>query len=140
MTPDEYGVYIRDKIYPNESNATGLEGFGERGAILTFPSSPSRQYTPRAPLTPTEDGSTTILARVGVSLISVSQACENAESEIPDFDFEGLRESARKEWNELLGRFEVPAKDIEDEKDTAVLFYSSVSTSSILRHNITEHQ
>lgn len=104
--------------------------WGERGAILTFAtSSSSRAYAPRAPLAHVDGSSTTILARVGVSLISVAQACSNAESEIPDFDFNKVRERARSEWNELLGRFEVPVDDIERERDMAALFYSSVRSS-----------
>ncbi len=90
--------------------------WGEHGAILTFDNerseSPSQQPT-------------TILARVGVSFISDTQACQNAEDEIPDFDFERVRDDARNQWNELLGRFQIGAN--EGERDMAVLFYSSVS-------------
>ena len=79
--------------------------YGERGAIFTF-------------------DVRSVLARVGVSLISAEQACENAESEIPDFGFERVKDEARQTWNELLGNFEITARDRE--RDTAVLFYSSV--------------
>ena len=60
--------------------------------------------------------------RVGVSFISTDQACQTAEEEIPDLDFNRVRGVARSQWNELLGRFNVASED----RDTAVLFYSSV--------------
>ncbi|KAI0968250.1 alpha-1,2-mannosidase-like protein [Xylaria arbuscula] len=43
-----------------------------------------------------------ILARVGVSFISASQACENAEREIGDFDFSRVVAAAETEWREKL--------------------------------------
>ena len=44
----------------------------------------------------------------------------NAEAEIPDFDFDRVKEDARKEWAELLGRFEFETK--ESQREDAVLF------------------
>ena len=84
--------------------------YGDLGALVSFPSDPTSP--------------TTVLARVGVSLISAEQACKNAEEEIPDFDFERTEKKAKEEWNELLGRFHVQVED----RDTGVLFYSSVSS------------
>lgn len=46
--------------------------------------------------------SNTITARVGVSFISTSQACSNAEKEIPDFDFDGVQQAAMDAWSEKL--------------------------------------
>ncbi|KAF2766691.1 alpha-1,2-mannosidase [Teratosphaeria nubilosa] len=40
----------------------------------------------------------TIQARVGLSFISTSQACRNAEREIPDYDFARLKQSAINSW------------------------------------------
>jgi predicted alpha-1,2-mannosidase len=39
-----------------------------------------------------------ILARVGVSFMSVEQACGHAEREIPDFDFNGTYGAAQNAW------------------------------------------
>lgn len=80
------------------------------GALLTFNPSPT--------------GNTTILARVGVSFVSIAQACSNAESEIPDFDFDSVRQASFNEWNELLGRIQVDTTDVDSE--TVSLLYSSV--------------
>ena len=65
--------------------------------------------------------------RSGVSLISVKQACENAEIEIPDFDFINIANAARAQWNDLLGRVEVEIAP--GQEDLRVLFYSSVSSA-----------
>jgi putative alpha-1,2-mannosidase len=69
--------------------------------------------------------STSILVRVGVSLISTQQACSNAQSEIPDFNFEKVRANARAQWNDLLGRIQDDTTGVP--KETVQLFYSSVS-------------
>ena len=65
--------------------------------------------------------------RSGVSLISVKQACENAEIEIPDFDIINIANAARAQWNDLLGRVEVEIAP--GQEDLRVLFYSSVSAA-----------
>lgn len=43
-----------------------------------------------------------ILVRVGVSYISTDKACQNAESEIPDFDFDGTKAAAEDAWRNKL--------------------------------------
>ncbi|KAI0875709.1 glycoside hydrolase family 92 protein [Hypoxylon argillaceum] len=43
-----------------------------------------------------------VLARVGLSFISASQACENAEREISDFDFSRVVEAAEEAWRGKL--------------------------------------
>jgi putative alpha-1,2-mannosidase len=81
------------------------------GALLTFPG------LKRAP--------TDILVRSGVSLISAKQACDNAEAEIPDFDFTNVANAARAQWDDLLGRVQVEIAP--GQEDLRLLFYSSVS-------------
>lgn len=106
-----------------------LSGFtSELGALFTFPSN-----------------TTSVLVRTGVSFISSDQACSNAESEIPDFDFEATQAAARQAWNEVLGNVNVELFDVtvagsgnetvnavdagSDQEDLKVLLYSSVSAS-----------
>lgn len=81
------------------------------GGLLTFNPNPA--------------GDTAILARAGVSFISVDQACSNAEADIPDWNFDEIRQASWNAWNELLGRIKIDTTGVDDE--TAVLFYSSVS-------------
>lgn len=47
-------------------------------------------------------GERQILARVGVSFMSAQQACENAEREIPNFDFNQTLSHAETVWKEKL--------------------------------------
>ncbi|KAG1749718.1 glycoside hydrolase family 92 protein [Suillus paluster] len=100
QAPAEYGVWL--------GNAPG--------ALLTFPPS-------------SNSIDTTILARVGVSFISSDQACANAESEIPDFDFDGTVATARETWNELLSRIQVDTQGVD--KEFTELFYSSLYRTHI---------
>jgi putative alpha-1,2-mannosidase len=41
-------------------------------------------------------------ARTGISFISTEQACRNAESEIPDFDFAAVQLAAEEAWKDRL--------------------------------------
>ncbi|OCL08078.1 glycoside hydrolase family 92 protein [Glonium stellatum] len=76
---------------------------------------------------PTSKGQ--ILARVGLSLISVAQACTNAEREIPDFDFTGVLESAEDVWRDKLSVIEIEAGGASNALQTA--FWSGVYRSMI---------
>ena len=44
-------------------------------------------------------------------LVHLSCTSANAEAEIPDIDFDRVKEDARKEWAELLGRFGIEMKE-----------------------------
>ena len=70
-----------------------------------------------------------ILARVGVSFISTQQACNNAEKEIPNFNFHSVRYAARQAWQEKLNVVQVNAGGASDELQT--VFWSGVYRSMI---------
>ncbi|KAG2122899.1 glycosyl hydrolase family 92-domain-containing protein [Suillus bovinus] len=110
--PTEYGLWLGNTPVQNSTQANQLNsGFAsEMGALMTFPPSPNYIHT-------------TILARVGVSFISSGQACANAESEIPDFNFDKTVATAREAWNELLSRIQVDTQGVD--KEITELFYSS---------------
>ncbi|KAJ8474821.1 hypothetical protein ONZ51_g6967 [Trametes cubensis] len=115
--PKEYGAWLAD--FPVEQTVTITQLYtsftDQLGAMFTF--------------APNPNGTTSILARVGVSFISSEQACANAEAEIPDFDFEGVRSAARAEWSELLGRVQVNPSGVDPE--IVDLFYSSLYRTHI---------
>lgn len=71
---------------------------------------------------PDSDGQ--IIARVGVSFISVDQACSNGEKEIPDFDFDATLTAAENVWKEKLGVIQIDAGGASDELQT--VFWSGV--------------
>ncbi|KAK3067080.1 hypothetical protein LTS18_001319, partial [Coniosporium uncinatum] len=56
-----------------------------------------------------------ITVRVGVSFVSVAQACGNAEREIPDFDFDGVLQAAETTWKEKLDIISIDASGVSDE-------------------------
>jgi predicted alpha-1,2-mannosidase len=48
-----------------------------------------------------------VILRVGLSATSVADAENNLRAEIPGWDFDAVREAARKVWNEHLSRIEI---------------------------------
>jgi putative alpha-1,2-mannosidase len=122
--PDSYTAYVcvdfKGDGYsfsgPTESGAVPSAS-NPLGALLTFPTNPGA-------------GTTSILARVGVSLISTNQACSNAELELPNWNFDDIRQANWQQWNELLGRVRVDTTNVDHE--IVVLFYSSVCLQYIL--------
>ncbi|KAH8705053.1 putative alpha-1,2-mannosidase family protein [Talaromyces proteolyticus] len=76
---------------------------------------------------PAED--TSVLARVGVSFISEKQACSNAETEIPDFDFDATHSTAVSLWQEKLSPIRVSRKGVNDSILTN--FYSGIYRTQI---------
>ncbi|KAK3303262.1 alpha-1,2-mannosidase-like protein [Chaetomium strumarium] len=76
-----------------------------------------------------------ILARVGVSFISVDQACENAEREIGDWHFERVESDARKAWREKLGVVQVDARGVSEELQTT--FWSGLYRTLLSPQNYT---
>lgn len=75
-------------------------------------------------LTRFEAGTTQILARVGVSFISVDQACGNAQKEVPTFDFNGLKKTAEDAWTKKLNVVAVDATGVSSDLQT--IFWSGI--------------
>ena len=63
-----------------------------------------------------------ILVRVGLSFISTSQACQNAESEIPTFDYAVVKHSAEAAWRKKLDVISIITGGVD--KDLEVIFWS----------------
>jgi predicted alpha-1,2-mannosidase len=57
-----------------------------------------------------------VVARVGTSFVSVDEARKNLRAEIPGFDFDAVRDAAKREWNRSMSLIaiqdEIPAKTI----------------------------
>ena len=69
-------------------------------------------------------GENPILARVGVSLISSNQACSNAESEIPSFDFIAIQTAAESTWRNKISPIVVSRTGLDESVLTN--FYSGI--------------
>ncbi|KAF2091703.1 glycoside hydrolase family 92 protein [Saccharata proteae CBS 121410] len=79
--------------------------------------------------------SNAILARVGVSLISSDQACTNAESEIPSFDFNATQSTAVDTWTRKLSPIVASTNSVS--RDLLVNFYSGIYRTMINPQNYT---
>ncbi|RFU24048.1 hypothetical protein B7463_g12286, partial [Scytalidium lignicola] len=91
-----------------EANLT-WSGYEAGGALAKFD------------MPPTADKAS-VLIRVGLSFISADQACENAESEIPDFNFERVKRAAEIKWQKKLGVISTVPGGID--KDLEIIFWS----------------
>jgi predicted alpha-1,2-mannosidase len=54
-----------------------------------------------------DDKAQVVTMRYGISYVSIEQARENMEREIPHFDFDRVKADARKTWEKRLGQIEV---------------------------------
>lgn len=63
-----------------------------------------------------------IMAKVGISAVDTEGARKNLESEIPAWDFDGLKQKAFDLWNEELGRIEVEGGSNEQK----ITFYTAL--------------
>lgn len=113
----EYGTYAST----SSSSPTNI-------AIASGKTSLSYAYT--SGVSPIQAGallsfnSSTVTARFGISLISATQACSNAEEEVPDWSWDRVQEASRSKWEEMLSRIIVDT-DRED-SNVVKLLYSSV--------------
>ncbi|KAK8065956.1 secreted glycosidase [Apiospora hydei] len=64
------------------------------------------------------------LARVGLSFMSVAQACQNGEREIPDFDFDSVVLASEQAWSEKLSVIQVDKVDVNN--DLLTTFWSGL--------------
>ncbi len=64
-----------------------------------------------------------ILMKIGISMTSIEQAGSLLEKEIPDFDFELVREKAEDKWNRVLSTILVDDPGVSE--DELLKFYSN---------------
>ncbi|KAF0511023.1 glycoside hydrolase family 92 protein [Gigaspora margarita] len=112
----EYYTFWNGIITSNSSYQTS--GIYPIGAILAFD---------------TTKGSV-IKSRVGISFISVDQACKNAQEEIPNWDFDLTKEKAVEAWEVELEKIQV-AGGTDDLKK---IFYSNLYRTMIIPSDRTE--
>ncbi|CAG8753683.1 6356_t:CDS:2, partial [Cetraspora pellucida] len=101
-----FGYFGKTKL------SDGIYFGGVNGAILTF----------------NANKNPVIISRVGISFISADQACKNAESEIPHWDFEKTKQEAVNAWQTELEKIYVEGGT--DELRT--IFYSSLYRTMIM--------
>ncbi|KAH8884609.1 glycoside hydrolase family 92 protein [Thozetella sp. PMI_491] len=122
--PRRSGVFTSNKAMMHPKYLNSLQSgisipHGSAGAWLQFE--------------PPETNS--ILARVGVSFMSVDQACQNAEREIADFDFERVHHDARAAWSEKLSAIQVDPVGVPEDMQTT--FWSGLYRTLLSPQNYT---
>lgn len=76
----------------------------------------------RIMVNPSPDQAGQVGIRIGISSISLDQARQNLQREIPAWDFDQTRTRARKIWNEALSKIEVKGGT----EDQRTIFYTSL--------------
>lgn len=61
------------------------------------------------------------LLKCGISFVSIEGARKNLQSDISDWNFDGVRQRARRQWNEALSGVQV-----EGEEKDKTIFYTSL--------------
>ncbi|KAJ9151165.1 Alpha-1,2-mannosidase-like protein [Pleurostoma richardsiae] len=118
------GTFVGNQAKEDEKTLKGvMNGFftptGSVGAWVQFERPPTDE----------------ILARVGVSFISVDKACQNAEQEIPDFNFNATVKAAEDKWSEKMSVIEVDATGVGEELQT--VFWSGIYRAMLSPQNYT---
>ena len=68
-----------------------------------------------------------VLLKVGISTVSIEGARKNLKKEIPHWNFEKTRNSAKEAWNKELNKIEVEGGTIEQQR----IFYTSLYHANI---------
>jgi putative alpha-1,2-mannosidase len=80
-------------------------------------------------------GNNPVNVRVGLSFISSEQACQLAETEIPNYDFNATRSAAESAWRKKLSPISVSTNGIND--STLTNFYSGIYRAFVNPQNYT---
>ena len=75
-----------------------------------------------------------VVAKVGISIVSIENARKNLEQEVKDFDFDEVHKNAVKNWNNALSGFTVKSSD----KDDLVNFYTALYHSMVVPNTIND--
>ena len=67
-----------------------------------------------------------IQVKVAVSTVSTANALQNLDTEIPDWDFDKLREATRARWDQELGRIEIEGSQEQKESFYTSLYHASL--------------
>ena len=100
--PFRYKIAVNDSLrnFINEAKGKNIK------ALFTFETKKDEQ----------------ILIKLGISAVDYDGAKNNLESEIPGWDFDGIRKEAKKKWNTELGKVEIKGGS----KDQRTIFYTAL--------------
>ena len=75
-----------------------------------------------------------VLVKVGVSAVDMEGARRNVETDLPDWDFDGVRQAARRAWNDYLSRIDIET----DDADSRTIFYTALYHTGIQPYLFTD--
>lgn len=75
-----------------------------------------------------------VLVRIGISAVSIEGARKNLNEEIPDFDFERIKQNAQNIWERELSRIQVEGKN----EDQIKIFYTALYHTMITPNLFTD--
>lgn len=73
-----------------------------------------------------------VVAKVGLSIVSLENARKNMESEVKDFDFDAVHQSAVSQWTEALSGITVEGGSPEDRTDFYTAMYHSMIIPNVV--------
>ena len=126
---DFQGSPIRDNgIFVSNRSSTEVKNLTISRSINGYP-------LPGGAFNRFQSNANPILARVGYSFISSDQACSNAQSEIPSFDFDALHTAAVSTWEKKVSPISVSTTGVSNSFLTN--FYSGIYRTMIQPQNYT---
>lgn len=57
-----------------------------------------------------------VYVKVGISAVDSDGAQKNVSAEIPEWDFDGVRDAARGAWNDYLSKIDITADNDTDKR------------------------
>ena len=81
----------------------------------------------------TEEGEV-IYAKVGISAVDIDGAKNNVRSEIPEWDFDGVKAAAHQRWNEYLAKIDIETGDA----DHRAIFYTALYHAGLQPYTFTD--
>ncbi|WP_394825377.1 GH92 family glycosyl hydrolase [Pendulispora albinea] len=79
----------------------------------------------------TSGGASTVQFKVAISFVSVANAQQNLTTEIPDWNFAGVRANADSAWNKLLNRIQVSGGSNDDLQKFYTALYHVFQSPSV---------
>ena len=123
---DFQGANIRDTgIFVNSRANTEPKNLTISRSINGYPLPGGSFVRFSAPTT----ANNTILARVGTSFISSDQACSSAEKEVPDYDFDSIRQTVANAWRTKISPITIDSTGVDQSYVTN--FYSGIYRTMI---------
>ena len=114
-TPRESGTYEGSQWHSDAQTAKGTNV----GAYVTF----------------TPAGEKIVEVRVGTSFISIDQARANLQKEVPNWDFDVIRNGLKQTWNKKLGLLEIDGAP----DDQRAIFYTGIYHSLLYPRLFSEY-